>query len=167
MDLQHIYLTSDHHFGSWKGLSCFQVFSKEEEDDAIKKWNKKVRKDDVVIYLGDFCDGSLTDAIEYKKRLNGEIILVKGNHDDLPDNVYKSMFKKVFTEMKLSDISLRHCPNFNSKERQIFGHVHRDGIVDPSFLDNGYCVCASMNDGWPIAFEDILKLSLQKSFGLV
>lgn len=167
MDLQHIYLTSDHHFGSWKGLSCFQVFSKEQEDDAIRKWNEKVKKDDVVIYLGDFCDSNLTDVIEYKKRLNGEIILIKGNHDNLPDNVYRSIFKKVCNELKIDDIILRHCPKLKSRKRQIFGHMHRDGIVDPLFLPNGFCACASMNDSWPIAFEDVLKMSLQKQLKMV
>lgn len=157
LDLKHTFVTADHHFGSWKGLSCFQVFSKDQEDDAIKKWNERINQNDVVIYLGDFCDGNLADVIEYKKRLNGEIILVKGNHDDLPDNAYEAIFKDVVNELKLDSITLKHCPNLESDEKQIFGHVHRDGINDPLFLKNGFCACASMNDGYPISFEEIKR----------
>lgn len=161
LDLKHTYITSDHHFGSWKGLSCFQVFSKDKEDDIIRKWNEQIKHNHIVIYLGDFCDGNLADVIEYKKRLNGEIILVKGNHDSLPDNVYKAIFKDVVNELKLNDITLKHCPNLESNERQIFGHMHRDGINDPYFLKNGFCVCASMNDGRLISLEEILKIQFK------
>lgn len=151
----HTFITSDHHFGSWRNLfSCFHVFSKEQEDDAIKKWNLAIGKDDLVYYLGDFHDCCLIDLVEYRKRLNGNIILVKGNHDILPNDIYKEMFDDVVDEIEVEGISLKHEPYADGR-KQIYGHLHRGVSRDPFMLKNGFCACACFHDGWPLAFEDI------------
>ena len=41
-DLLHTFVTSDHHFGSSKLLGPFKVFSVEQEDELIAKWNSTV-----------------------------------------------------------------------------------------------------------------------------
>lgn len=45
----------------------------------IENWNNKVAPDDTVIHAGDFCFG---DPSKYIHRLNGNITLVIGNHDN-------------------------------------------------------------------------------------
>ena len=98
VDPSRTFVTSDHHFGSWKHNPCPwrpPVFSQDEEESLIAKWNVVVKPSDFVVYVGYFCDGNISDLMAYHKRLNGIIALVKGNHDMLPDEVYKAVFQSV------------------------------------------------------------------------
>jgi calcineurin-like phosphoesterase family protein len=51
------------------------------EEWVIDNWNSVVGPDDIVLCLGDFAFGRVA---EYSKRLNGNKIIVLGNHDDKP-----------------------------------------------------------------------------------
>ena len=54
----------------------------EMNEAIIKKWNDKVKQDDEVYILGDFCfDNQGNKATAFLKRLNGKKYLIKGNHD--------------------------------------------------------------------------------------
>ena len=157
-DPSHTFITSDHHFGSWKNMPMpFHVFSENEEKVLIGKWNSIVCQNDTVIYNGDFHDCGLTDLIEYRKKLNGNIILIKGNHDILPTNVYKAVFQDVLDELFINEYSLliHHCPRNLDDPREIFGHIHRSisAFDDP----HRFCSCIQFNDGYPISLEKILE----------
>ena len=57
-DLNHTLVTSDYHFRDWTLLGgVFAESTKEEETRHIELWNSVVGKDDLVLYIGDFCDG--------------------------------------------------------------------------------------------------------------
>lgn len=59
-------------------------FETVEEMDAelIRRWNNKVGKGDLVYVLGDIIwKARNDDAPSLIKSLNGQIILIKGNHD--------------------------------------------------------------------------------------
>lgn len=47
----------------------------------IRKWNNCVTPEDTIIHCGDFCLGPVEDVSKIIPRLNGRIILVRGNHD--------------------------------------------------------------------------------------
>ena len=71
------------HFGHAKIIKlCNRPFSSIEEMDEkmIEMWNETVGPNDRVIHLGDF-SFKARNADAYLKRLNGEIILIQGNHD--------------------------------------------------------------------------------------
>jgi calcineurin-like phosphoesterase family protein len=53
----------------------------EMDEQMIKRWNSRVGKDDLVIHLGDFALGNKEEVSEIRNKLNGNIILLKGNHD--------------------------------------------------------------------------------------
>ena len=53
----------------------------EMNEKMIENWNNTVSDDDVVYHLGDFGIGNIDKSIEILKRLNGKILLIKGNHD--------------------------------------------------------------------------------------
>jgi calcineurin-like phosphoesterase family protein len=91
-----IWLTSDTHFDDEKTLIYrYRPFDNVEEmnDTLVENWNKCVNPNDLVLHLGDF---AVTDkAIEkYAPRLNGEIRLILGNHDEKRD---RDLLEKYFT----------------------------------------------------------------------
>ena len=80
-----IFFTSDNHFGHEKVIQFDgRPFSSVEEMDTemIRRWNAKVGKGDLVYVLGDMIWKTRSDeAPKLIKSLNGQIILIKGNHD--------------------------------------------------------------------------------------
>lgn len=163
-DTSHQFVTSDHHFGSWKLAPRpwrGPVFTQAEEEELIAKWNSVVRPNDQVFYVGDFCDSGEADLREYRKRLNGKILLIKGNHDTLPNDVYKSVFTAVCDELVIEalDLVLRHCPDIERKKdfRQVYGHEHIEGgQLHPMDPARSFCSCVMRNGGFPIPLESAL-----------
>ena len=163
-DPSHTFVTSDHHFGLWKVNTTPwhpPVFSQAEEEEAIAKWNSVVKPTDLVLYVGDFCDGGEDDLRKYRKRLNGSIVLVKGNHDKLPDEVYESVFQGVHTELVIEDLNLvlHHEPDIEGQTgiRQIYGHIHEaGGLFCPPDPKTSFCSCVTRNGGFPIPLADVL-----------
>ena len=47
IDLNHTFVTSDHHFSSFKLPGFLKVFTEEQEKELIDKWNRTVGKDDL------------------------------------------------------------------------------------------------------------------------
>lgn len=80
-----IFFTSDNHFGHERVIRFDnRPFATVEEMDAemIRRWNAKVGKGDLVYVLGDMIWKIRNDdAPSLIKSLNGQIILIKGNHD--------------------------------------------------------------------------------------
>ena len=62
---------------------CNRPFSSVEEMDEvlIENWNKTVKKTDLVYHHGDFAYKNRQDSNEILKKLNGKIMLIRGNHD--------------------------------------------------------------------------------------
>jgi len=46
----------------------------------IENWNKKVPPSGLVFHLGDFAWGGYETWKKVREQLNGDIILIKGNH---------------------------------------------------------------------------------------
>ena len=83
--MRKTFFTGDLHFGH-KNVLTFdnRPFATVDEMDAelIRRWNNKVGKSDLVYVLGDLIWKSRNnDAPALIKSLNGQIILIKGNHD--------------------------------------------------------------------------------------
>ena len=80
-----IFFTGDLHFGHANVIAFDnRPFKTVEEMDAelIRRWNNKVGKADLTYVLGDMIwKARNDDAPELIKSLNGQIILIKGNHD--------------------------------------------------------------------------------------
>lgn len=80
-----VLFTGDLHFGHENVLKFDgRPFDTVEEMDAelIRRWNNKVDKGDLVYVLGDMIWKTRNDdAPGLIKSLNGQIILIKGNHD--------------------------------------------------------------------------------------
>lgn len=78
------FFTSDTHFGHANIIKyCNRPFDNVEEmnEGLIEKWNAKVSSGDTVFHLGDVAFGNEEIAASLVKQLNGEIHLIRGNHD--------------------------------------------------------------------------------------
>ena len=78
------WIISDTHFGHAKIIEyAGRPFKSVPEMDEIiiENWNKRVDKKDQVVFLGDFAFANAEITKIYRKRLNGEIIMIMGNHD--------------------------------------------------------------------------------------
>ena len=88
--MSKVFFTSDLHFGHTNVITFDKrPFSSVEEmdEELIKRWNKKVGKGDLVYVLGDMIwKSSNNDAENLIRSLNGQIILIKGNHDRFINN---------------------------------------------------------------------------------
>ena len=77
-----VFFTSDTHFlhGMVAGLRGF-TDPAEHDELIIERWNKTIRRDDLVWHLGDVGLGNETRILEMAARLNGRKQLITGNHD--------------------------------------------------------------------------------------
>lgn len=77
-----IWFTSDTHYFH-KYILNYRKFSTVEEmnDCLIANYNAVVGKDDWVYHLGDFAFAKENQIIELFDRLNGNVVLLSGNHD--------------------------------------------------------------------------------------
>jgi len=85
-----IFFTSDTHFNHVKCVELFRNhrFNNLEEmnETIIQNWNNVVSKGDKVYHLGDFALGRPSDARQILDRLNGQIFLIRGNHDQVAEH---------------------------------------------------------------------------------
>lgn len=79
------WFSADSHFYHGNIIKhCNRPFTSvtEMNSELIKRWNEKVKKDDIIYHLGDLvCFCSKFKAKETIDKLNGRIHLIKGNHD--------------------------------------------------------------------------------------
>lgn len=162
------FFTSDTHFGHAKIIDYNKrPFSNVEEMDEtiINNYNSVVSSNDIVYHLGDF---AFRDFYQYRKRLNGNIVLIKGNHDyaRLKPRHY-NMFKSVhdILELKLNGESIMLChyamrtwnkSHFNAWH--CYGHSHGRLEGQGKSCDVG----VDANNYTPISFLQ-LKLIMENS----
>lgn len=141
--MSKIYFTSDLHFGHENVIRFDdRPFASVEEMDAelIRRWNAKVDRGDLVYVLGDMIWKTKNDeALNIINSLNGQIILIKGNHDRFLSN---AKAKNALAAVKdyddicvmLEDGTTRRCvlshyfiPMYNGHRYQgihLHGHSH-------------------------------------------
>jgi len=84
-----VFFTSDTHFNHPMviPLSKRPFASVEEMNEAIvERWNSRVKRGDRVYHLGDFALGRPQEAATLARRLNGQIFLLRGNHDKVAEH---------------------------------------------------------------------------------
>lgn len=145
-----IFFTADTHFFDLKILKYRRIKNNKRlfksvyqmHDFLIHRWNNVVSAEDTVYHLGDFSLGTKKETESILTRLNGSIILIRGNHDIFPNNYYLSIGfmqikKQISLETILGPIHLSHRPAKKLSPEEKFclhGHVHRDWVARQ--LDN-------------------------------
>ena len=89
-----IWFTSDLHFFHDRILEFHpkrkEIFGSTVEkakEAMIQLWNSRVNKKDTVYILGDLAFGEVEDKRKLFQRLNGNKVLILGNHDKVPDHL--------------------------------------------------------------------------------
>ena len=172
-----VFLTSDTHFGHAgvcrftrrDGVTKLRPWdSADEMDEAmVERWNDRVRPNDKVYHLGDVVMSRRSLSI--MDRLNGDKVLIRGNHDIFKDEDYRKYFRELRAYHVMNGMILSHIPlhpeSLGRFGVNIHGHTHANRVMRPlatsgrlDVVDVRYhCVCVEQTDFAPILFEDVIK----------
>jgi calcineurin-like phosphoesterase family protein len=111
-------------------------------ETIIRKWNERVKPEDIVYHVGDFCfknssnkkgEGVKVQAKEWEDKLNGKIIHIRGNHDK--NNTTKTNL--VYAELSFGgkQIAMFHNPE----------NVHKY-LQNKHYID--FCFTGHMHEKW-------------------
>ncbi len=165
--MNNIWFTADHHFNHSNVITYSKrPFANVEEmnEELIKKWNEVDKKGDTVYHLGDF---SFSKAKQFKDRLNGQIHLIRGNHDRESDEVYRKLFVsvsdiKIFKTFEphiiLCHYALRVWNKCHYGTWHLYGHSHGHLPDYGLSMDVGI----DTNNYYPYSYEEIKEKMLQK-----
>lgn len=145
------FFTSDTHWGHQNILAyCKRPFANlEEMNEALcDRWNSRVNHGDTVYHLGDFSMGGRQN-LAYRKRLNGKIILVRGNHDYKPEVMLAAGFDEVHSSLTLErdgkKLYLSHIPKHLPDPTNRW--YHPSLLRDPP-TDYDYFLCGHVHEQW-------------------
>ena len=171
-----VFLVSDTHFGH-AGVCRFTdsvtgekirpwTDPAEMDEEMVKRWNETVRPNDKVYHLGDVVINR--KALSIMSRLNGDKVLIRGNHDIFRDEEYRQYFRELRAYHVMNGMILSHIPiheqSLGRFGTNIHGHLHTGRVQirgfngKPMGIDPRYhCVCVEQTDFRPILFEDVIK----------
>jgi calcineurin-like phosphoesterase family protein len=187
-----VFLVSDTHFGH-AGVCRFLRDDgtklrpwdnpDEMDEEMIKRWNETVRPNDKVYHLGDVVINR--KALKTLDRLNGDKVLIKGNHDIFRLEEYTKYFRDIRGYHVMNGMILSHIPVHEASlgrfGTNIHGHLHynrvmktvsvektsehdprpftvQEEVIDPRY----WCACVEQTDYRPILFEDAIKKILEQ-----
>ena len=179
-----VFLVSDTHFGH-AGVCKFTHpddpevklrpwdDADEMDEEMIRRWNDRVRPNDKVYHLGDVVINR--KALKTLSRVNGDKVLIRGNHDIFRDDEYREYFRELRAYHVMNGLILSHIPVHEASLGRfgcnIHGHLHASRVkkargvdartgeilygteIDPRY----WCACVEQTDFAPILFEDALK----------
>ena len=158
-----VWFTSDTHFGHENIIHyAGRPFEDAAEMDEalIEAWNARVKPEDLVWHLGDFAmpNGAAKAA---RKRLNGTIRLIVGNHDNIPRLAHAGLFQAIRESYSLGALDPRldgvvatHRPIVlgDTSRVNVHGHIHHRPTDSPRHVN----VCVEATGYAPIHFEELL-----------
>ena len=178
-----VFLVSDTHFGHAgvcrftcdDGVTKIRPWTDPEEmdEEMVRRWNERVGKNDKVYHLGDVVINR--KALGIMRRLNGDKVLIRGNHDIFRDEEYREHFRELRAYHVMNGLILSHIPVHEASlgrfGTNIHGHTHQRRVMKPRGVDvktgitlysdeidpRYHCVCVEQTDFTPILFEDVIR----------
>jgi len=178
-----VFLTSDTHFGhagvcrftEADGITKIRPWTDPDEmdEEMVRRWNDRVRPNDKVYHLGDVVINR--KALKTLSRLNGDKVLIRGNHDIFRDDEYREHFRELRAYHVMNGMILSHIPLHEASLGRfgvnIHGHLHSNRVKKARGIDartgatlysdendvRYHCVCVEQTDFTPILFEDVIK----------
>jgi calcineurin-like phosphoesterase family protein len=177
MYMPSVFLVSDTHFGHSgvckftrdDGVTKLRPWTDPDEmdEEMVKRWNETVKPTDKVYHLGDVVINR--KALGIMRRLNGDKVLIRGNHDIFRDTEYREHFRELRAYHVMNGMILSHIPIHTASLGRfgvnIHGHLHANRVMLPGFggkitdiVDTRYhCVCVEQTDFRPILFEEVIQ----------
>ena len=178
-----VFLVSDTHFGHTgvcrftrnDGVTKLRPWDDADEMDEamVKAWNERVKPTDKVYHLGDVVINR--KSLKILSRLNGDKVLIRGNHDIFRDDEYRMYFRELRAYHVMNGLILSHIPIHEASLGRfgcnIHGHLHANRVMKARGVDartgeilysdeidpRYWCACVEQTDFAPILFEDALK----------
>ncbi len=177
--MPNTFVISDSHFYHANIIEyCRRPFSSVEEmnDQQILRWNAVVAPEDTVIHLGDFIMGVKENIHALLPRLNGNIILCRGNHEtkhkfpvyaEYPDKItvkdihylpYKGLYFIFCHFPNGSEEFAQMITENNSEVIWCHGHVHDNApFFTPS--TRTFNCSADVTDFAPVSLDTMYRLA--------
>jgi calcineurin-like phosphoesterase family protein len=178
-----VWLASDHHFGHEKTCTVFKradgsplrpfASAEEMDEEMVRRHNERVKPNDKCYFLGDVAIAR--KSLKILDRLNGDKVLIKGNHDIFKLEDYTRYFREVRAYHVMNGMILSHVPVHESSLARfgcnIHGHLHYQRVMRACGVDvrtgeiqygdqidaRYWCACVEHTDYAPILFEDAQK----------
>ena len=171
--MANIFFCSDHHFYHQNILTFkrddgtplreFQDVNHMNEI-IVQRHNERVRPNDKVYFLGDVTMSRNARGLEILGRMNGEKVLIKGNHDLCKPQQYLQYFKDIRGSHQFDGMILTHIPiHPDSLARwglNVHGHLHYQVVRLPlsQIPDRRYYnVSMERINYTPVSLEEVKK----------
>lgn len=171
--MANIFFCSDHHFYHQNILTFkrddgtplreFQDVNHMNEI-IVQRHNERVRPNDKVYFLGDVTMSRNARGLEILGRMNGEKVLIKGNHDLCKPQQYLEYFKDIRGSHQFDGMILTHIPiHPDSLARwglNVHGHLHYQVVRLPlsQIPDQRYYnVSMERINYTPVSLEEVKK----------
>lgn len=180
-----VFLTSDTHFGHTnimnfehrrdKMILSDDAKIEDHDEELIEIWNNTVNKNDLVYILGDFSFYNAEKTMEILNKLNGDKVLIQGNHDIIylqSKKFDKTLYKEIvpYKEIKYKGrgVVLCHYPieHFNHQDLKennyvhLFGHIHSMEYDIPA---RSYNVGVDVNEYTPIQLDIAIERAMNNT----
>lgn len=160
----NVFITADTHF-SHAGICTFlnEDGTKlrpwdnptDMDEEMVKRWNEVVKPTDKVYHLGDVVINRR--ALPILNRLNGDKVLIRGNHDIFKLKDYIPYFRDIRGYHVMDRMLFSHIPvHPDSKGRfvaNVHGHTHARKLADEWYQ----CVCVEHTNYTPIELGELQK----------
>ena len=184
------WITSDSHFGHENIIKyCSRPYKNagQMDEDLVRRWNNRVKPEDMVYHLGDVGYAKGTQEIKTEDtylgrmiaRLNGKKILILGNHDKSAQRMMEFGFDFACEELVITSVQRRlwliHRPQrtkpshidyvlhghiHNSTPEERAKHAHKGELVEiPSFNVN---LSVEMTNYEPVPLEWVVKKKIHE-----
>jgi calcineurin-like phosphoesterase family protein len=163
--MSRTFLISDTHFGHSNILTFKKKDGsflrpdfkniKDHDLELIKRWNYVVKPEDKVYHLGDVGLSNFPHIKNIFDALNGNKVLIKGNHDNLKLSQYAQIFRDIRAYHILDKIILSHVPihpeSLSRWKGNVHGHLHENKLEDSRYMN----ICVEHTNFTPIDFEEV------------
>lgn len=169
--MSNIFLCSDHHLGHANILTFTNSdgtklrdfdFVEQMDEHIIQQHNSVVRPNDKVYFLGDLTFSKKN--MHLVARMNGDKVLVKGNHDILELKEYVPYFRDIRGVHQFDGMILSHVPihpdSLGRWGANVHGHLHAHRVKKAfgTEIDERYIsVCMEQINYTPVSLEDVKK----------
>lgn len=159
------YVISDLHFGHENIIKYSNGLRggtnmKEHDEWLIHQWNSVVTKHDLVYVLGDVAIDQ--EGLKYVKKLKGNKMLVRGNHDVWGTKRYLEYFQEVHGLLNYRRVFwMTHAPIHPESLRSLVnlhGHVHQNSLQDSRYIN----CCVEMSYGVPQSLDELYEKRIKE-----